>query len=108
MKKNVRLLALILGLLMLLTACGSSYGTAQAAGDNYYPNPEPVEFAAEEAADLGGFSAAAGVSAANGRPQRVLYGVPGQYAPAPPQGLEGYEWRGGQDGGYWITIRPVE
>lgn len=50
MKKNVRLLALILGLLMLLTACGSSYGAAQAAGDNYYPNPEPMEFAAEEAA----------------------------------------------------------
>ena len=49
-----------------------------------------------------------GISAANGRPERVLYGVPGQYAPAPPQGLEGYEWRGGQDGGYWITIRPVE
>ena len=48
-----------------------------------------------------------GVSASDGQPDRVLYGVPGQYAAEPPEGLEDYEWRGGSGEGYWVTIRPV-
>ncbi len=49
-----------------------------------------------------------GISAEGGRPTRVLYGVPGHYAPMPPSGLEGYEWLGDSDNGYWVIVRPVE
>ena len=49
-----------------------------------------------------------GVNPVDGRPTRVLYGVRGQYAAEPPAGLEGYEWRGGPDAGYWVTFRSVE
>jgi|GEM_PF-1455124 len=48
-----------------------------------------------------------GVQPEAGRPGRVLYAVPGRYAPAPPPGLEGYEWRGGGAEGYWVVVRPV-
>ncbi len=49
-----------------------------------------------------------GISAAKGRPDRVLYGVPARYTPTPPAGLEGYEWRGDGQNGYWVIVRPVE
>ena len=49
----------------------------------------------------------AGLSCAGGRPERVLYGIPARYTPEPPPGLEGYIWRGGTSGGYWVIVRPV-
>lgn len=42
---------------------------------------------------------AVGVRAQGGRPVAVAYAIPGQYAPAPPAGLEGYVWRDG----WWIA-----
>ena len=49
-----------------------------------------------------------GISAGQGRPDRVLYGIPARYTPTPPAGLEGYEWRGDGRNGYWVIVRPVE
>ena len=67
-----KMLSLLLALLLVLSlcACGSARpASPSAAGVYEAPAAKAdtaMEFAAEEAADLGGFSAAAGVSAANG------------------------------------------
>lgn len=42
---------------------------------------------------------AVGVRVQGGRPVAVAYAIPGQYAPAPPAGLEGHVWRDG----WWIA-----
>ena len=49
----------------------------------------------------------AGLACADGKPERVLYGIPARYTPEPPPGLEGYAWRGAGESGYWVIVRPV-
>ena len=49
----------------------------------------------------------AGLSCADGKPERVLYGIPARYTPEPPPGLEGYAWRDAGESGYWVIVRPV-
>ena len=60
MKKTVRLLALILGLLILLTACGSSYTASQPAEEYYYTDDEPMP-----APEYGGYAEEAAVAVAD-------------------------------------------
>ena len=56
MKKNVRLLALMLAMILLLAACGSSTGASAPAG-NYYkadaPAETPIPDFAEAEAEMG-------------------------------------------------------
>ena len=59
------------------------------------------------AAGAGSDHCVVGISAEDGRPSRVLYGVPGRYALQPPAGLEGYAWQGAGEEGYWVIVRPV-
>ena len=51
----------------------------------------------------GGGSCAVGVKCEDGRPSEVAYLIPGRYAPQPPAGLEGYVWREGDGGGFWVA-----
>ena len=60
------------------------------------------------AAETGLDHCVVGISAADGQPDRVLYGLPARWTPTPPAGLEGYEWRGDGQSGYWVIVRPVE
>ena len=50
-----------------------------------------------------GGSCAVGVKCEDGRPSEVAYLIPGRYAAQPPAGLEGYEWREGLGGGFWVA-----
>lgn len=59
------------------------------------------------ASETGADYCIAGLSCVGGRPKSVLYGIPARYTPQPPSGLEGYEWRGDEQGGYWVIVRPV-
>lgn len=45
---------------------------------------------------------AVGVRAQNGQITGVCYAIPMAYTPEPPAGLEGYEWIGDQNRGYWV------
>ncbi|MBQ8953812.1 MAG: hypothetical protein IJ048_06820 [Clostridia bacterium] len=60
------------------------------------------------AAGAGADHCVVGISAEGGRPSRVLYGVPSRHESEPPSGLDGYEWRGTGEDGYWVIVRPVE
>ena len=46
---------------------------------------------------------AVGLRAENGLPSAVSYALPAAYAPAPPAGLESYEWLGDNNRGWWVS-----
>lgn len=50
---------------------------------------------------------AVGIHAENGEIQSVCYAIPMPYTPQPPAGLEGYEWVGDTQSGWWMTVTPV-
>ena len=52
-----------------------------------------------------------GVRTEDGRVRSVRCAVPGEYAPAPPEGLAGSVWLGagdGSDAGYWVFTVPCD
>lgn len=51
----------------------------------------------------GGGSCAVGVKCEDGLPSEVMYLIPGNRAAVPPAGLEGYVWREGEGGGFWVA-----
>lgn len=46
---------------------------------------------------------AVGIRAENGEVTGVCYAIPMAYSPEPPAGLEGYQWIGDQNRGWWTT-----
>ena len=46
---------------------------------------------------------AVGIRAENGEVTGVCYAIPMAYSPEPPAGLEGYQWIGDQNCGWWTT-----
>lgn len=50
---------------------------------------------------------AVGVRAENGRIAGVCYAIPMPYSAQPPAGLEGYEWIGNTQNGWWVTCDSV-
>lgn len=50
---------------------------------------------------------AVGVRAENGRVAGVCYAIPMPYTAQPPAGLEGYEWVGNTQSGWWVTCDDV-
>ncbi len=51
----------------------------------------------------GGGDCAVGVKCEDGLPSEVMYLIPGRYSAEPPAGLEGYAWREGAGGGFWMA-----
>lgn len=57
--------------------------------------------------ETGVSSCVVGLSVENGVPSGVLYAIPAAYTPEPPAGLEGYNWFGDMNRGYWIITENV-
>lgn len=49
-----------------------------------------------------------GVKIKNGAPVGIAYAFPGTFAAEPPEGLEGYVWRGGAADGWWVLYADPE
>ena len=49
-----------------------------------------------------------GVKIENGAPVGIAYAFPGSFAAEPPEGLEGYVWRGGAADGWWVLYTNPE
>ena len=49
-----------------------------------------------------------GVKIENGAPVGIAYAFPGSFAAEPPEGLEGYVWRGGAADGWWVLYANPE
>lgn len=62
---------------------------------------------ANMAEETGVSHCAVGVKAENGRISGVCYAIPMPYSPNPPAGLEGYEWMGDTNTGWWITCDDI-
>ena len=71
-------------------------------GQQAYPLDAPG-FVFVRAPMAGGGGCVVGVKCEDGRPSEVMYLIPGRYDIQPPAGLEGYTWREGEGGGFWMV-----